>query len=129
MSNPRYNPQGFYHKERNLTHVVGRWTITGGVGAVDVVTGNGFAVTRTGAGDYLVTFTDAFSAILVAQAHIAAVSGVAVDMYGQIGAFTPGATGAATLQVRAETGAADTDPAALDSVIFSATLYGEPLDA
>lgn len=128
MSNPRYNPQGFYHKERNLTHVVGRWSVTGGAGAVDVVTGHGFGVTRTGAGDYLVTFTDAFSELLCGQAAVAAISGAAVDMYGQLGAFTPGAAGAATLQIRTETGAADTDPAATDSVHFSVTLYGEPLD-
>lgn len=128
MSNPRTNPHKFWHKERNLTKVCGRWNITGGVGAVDVVTGNGFTVARTGAGDYLITFTQAFSHLLVAQAHVAAISGVAVDMYGQIGAFTPGAIGAATLQVRTETGAADTDPAATDSVIFEATMYGEPLD-
>jgi hypothetical protein len=131
MSNPRYNPQGFYHKERNLTHVVGRWSITavGGAGSVAVVTGHGFTVTHAGVGDYLITFTDAFSELLVAQACVAAISGAAVDMYGQIGTFTPGGTGAATLQVRTETGAADTNPAANDSVIFSATLYGEPLDA
>ncbi|MHA2064276.1 MAG: hypothetical protein ACXABY_07845 [Candidatus Thorarchaeota archaeon] len=128
MSDPRNNPFKFWHLERNLTKVSGRWSIVGGVGAVNVVTGNGFTVARTGAGDYLITFTDAFSELLVAQAHVAAISGAAVDMYGQIGAFTPGAAGAATLQVRTETGAADTDPAATDSVIFEATLYGETLD-
>lgn len=128
MSTPRNNPQGFYHKERNLTTVVGRWSVVGGAGAVNVVTGHGFTVARSGAGDYLITFTDAFSELLCAQAHVAAISGAAVDMYGQIGAFTPGAAGACTLQVRTETGAADTDPAATDSVIFSATMYGEPLD-
>jgi len=95
---------------------------------VDVVTGHGFTVGHTGAGDYLITFTDAFSELLVAQAHFAAISGAAVDMYAQIGAFTPGAAGAATLQIRTETGAADTNPAATDSVIFQATMYGEPLD-
>jgi hypothetical protein len=128
MSDPRTNPHTFWHKERNITKVSGRWSIVGGVGAVNVVTGHGFGVARTGAGDYLITFTDAFSEFLCGNVHVAAISGAAVDMYGQLGAFTPGAAGAATLQVRTETGAADTDPAATDSVIFEATLYGEPLD-
>lgn len=129
MSDPRNNPHGFYHKERNITKVTGRWSITGGVGAVDVVTGHGFTVARSGAGDYLVTFTDAFSELICAHAQVAAISGAAVDMYGQLGAFTPGAAGACTLQIRTKTGAVSTDPAATDSVHFEATLYGEPLDA
>lgn len=127
MSVPRYYPQGFYHSERNLTKVCGNWTV-GAVGAVNVVTGHGFTVARTGAGDYLVTFTAAFAYLLQAQACVEVNSGAAVDMYAQIGAFTPGAAGAATLQIRTETGAADTDPAATDAVHFEATLYGETLE-
>lgn len=128
MSTPRENPHGFYHEERNLTKIVGRWNITGGAGAVDVVTGQGFAITRTGIGDYLVTFTDAFSELLCAHTSMATISGAAVDMYSQLGVWTPGAAGIATLQIRTKTIAAVTNPAATDSVHFEATMYGEPLD-
>ena len=127
MSIPRYNPQSFWHKERNLTKVMGRWVV-GAAGAVGAITGHGFGVTLTGAGDYLITFTDAFTELHSCQCNIMAISGAAVDMYAQIGAFTPGAAGAATLQIRCKTGAVDTNPAATDSVTFEATLYGEPLD-
>ena len=128
MSIPRTNPQGFWHNERNLTRLMGNWVV-GAVGAVGVVTGNGFAVTRTGAGDYLLTFTDAFAYFLCGTVNVSCISGAAVDIYGQFGAFTPGGTGAATLQIRTETGAADTDPTATDSVVFECVLYGETLDA
>ena len=128
MSFPRNNPREFWHKELNPVIISGRWNITGGVGAVDVVVGQGFAITRDGAGDYLVTFTDAFSHLLCVKCGCSAISGVAVDMYAQPGAFTAGGTGACTLQIRTKTGAVSTDPAATDGVTFEAVLYGEALD-
>ncbi len=127
MSTPRTYPQGFYHEERNLTKIVGNFTVTA-VPAIGVVTGNGFAVGRTGAGDYLVTFTDAFSYLLCGHVVTSNPSGAAVDMFAQIGAFTPGGAGAATVQIRTKTGAVNTEVPADDSVHFEFTLYGETLD-
>lgn len=128
MSDPRTNHHKFWHKERNLTKVVGRFAIAGAGGLVGVVTGHGFAITRTGQGDYLVTFTDAFSNLVNCQVGMIIISGAAVDMYAQLGVWTPGAAGAATLQIRTKTIAAVQNPADTDSVTFEATLYGEPLD-
>lgn len=128
MSTPRTYPAGFYHEEFNLTKVVGTWDIVGGAGAVNTVIGHGFAVARTAAGTYTITFTDAFSYLLSAHASMQTISGAGVDQYCQLGAFTPGAAGAATLVIRTKTIAANVDPAATDSVHFEATMYGETLD-
>ena len=127
MTNPRNHPKGIWHKEQNLTKISGRFAVTGAP-AIGVVTGHGFAITRTGAGDYLVTFTDGFTHLLQGQVGVAAISGAAVDMYGQLGVFTPGAAGACTLQIRTKTGAVTTEVAATDSVHFEVTLYGEDLE-
>jgi hypothetical protein len=128
MSNPRNNPSKFWHPNRNLTYISGNWTVVGGVGAVDVVTGNGFAVARTALGVYTITFTDAFSDLITAHANVACITAANLDLVAQLGPFTPGAAGAATLIVRAKAIGANTEVAATDSVHFDALLYGEPLD-
>jgi len=131
MTNPRNNPKGFWHKEQNLTKISGRWDITGVAGVVDNVVGHGFTVARdaANAGNYIITFTDGFACLLQAQANVIADSGGgAIDLYAQLGAFTPGASGACTLVVRTKAIGVSTDPTATDGVCFEATLYGEDLE-
>ncbi len=126
---PRNNPVGFWHYERatGLVKVVGRFTVDA-VPDIDVVQGHGFGVTRTGAGDYLVTFADGFVRLVGGQVTTEVTSGAAVDLSGQIGAFTPGAAGACTLQLLTKAAAVNTEVPANDAVHFEATLYAESLE-
>ena len=128
MSIPRLNPQGFWHPNRNLTYVSGNWTVVGGVGAVNVVTGNGFTAARTALGVYTITFTDAFSDFISGHANVACITAANLYLVAQFGAFTPGGAGAATLVIRCKAAGAQAEVAATDSVHFEALLYGETLD-
>ncbi len=126
MSIPQNSPMGFYHRERGDTTVVcGRW-IVDNAGAQVVSGGVGFTANRTGAGDYLITFADAFSFMLSASA-ICQVTANTVDLYAQIGAFTPGAAGAATLQIRTKAIGVNTEVVGAE-VCFEAILYGQSLE-
>ena len=108
--------------------VFGRWTDTG-AGAIDNVTGTGFTVAYTGVGIYTVTFTQGFTAMEAAHGcTLNQATGTPVDQIVEIGAFTAGAAGAATLVILNFTGAAAADPAAGDYVCFEAILKSEWLD-
>jgi hypothetical protein len=124
---PRHNPIGMWMYERGMATLVGRFTVDA-VPDIDVVQGQGFAVTRTGAGDYLITFTDGFVRLLGAQVSTEVTSGAAVDLSPQVGAFTAGAAGACTLQVLTKAAAVNTEIPADDAFHFMVTLYGEALE-
>lgn len=126
MSYPRGNLEGFYHRLRTPLKYMGRFTVDA-VPAVVNVQGHGFTVARTAAGRYTVTFTHAVAQLYSARvtAHAAAAN---VDAYGQAGAFTPGAAGAATLVLRNMTGAVETELVVDDYLHFEVVVYGEALD-
>lgn len=106
---------------------MGRFTLDGVPAAVDVH-GRGFTVARTAAGRYTVTFADAVATLYNARCNVQVAIG-STDMEGQLGAFTPGGTGTATLILRTMVAAVETDVAVGDYVMFEATVYGEALDA
>lgn len=96
MSTPKYNNFGCYHYEHGPVLVCGRFTVDG-TPAPDDVTGHGFTASRTGVGDYLITFDDGFSHMLggAVSANSSAITGVMA----KFGTFTPGVAGACTLQI------------------------------
>ncbi len=124
---PRHNPIGMYVYDAGLVELVGRFTVDA-VPDIDVVQGTGFAVTRTGAGDYLITMTDGFVRLVGAQVSAEVTSGAGVDLSPQIGAFTAGAGGACTLQVLTKAAAVNTEIPADDAFHFMITLYAEGLE-
>ncbi len=126
MSTPRGNPLGFAHRLPNPVRVMGSFTLDA-VPAVDDVQGSGFTVARTAAGRYTVTFNDAAAVMYCGRCSYQEAAGAgAVDMFGQLGAFTAGA--APTLVLRTMTAAVETDVPVGDRVYFEAVLYGENLD-
>ena len=127
MTLPKGDLRGYSHRLQNPIKIWGRFTLDA-VPATDDVQGRGFTVARTAAGRYTVTFVDA-AAVMYAGACTVQVAAGNVDMEGQLGAFTPGGTGAATLVLRSMTGNTETDVAVADYVNFEATLYGEAIDA
>ncbi len=104
----------------------GKWTETG-AGAIQDPQGVGFTVAYTGAGIFTVTFAQAFGFLEGAHAYLQAAV-TATDITGEIGAFTPGAAGAATLVVLSFASGAAADPATGDYVCFEAILRSEWLD-
>lgn len=127
MSTPQLSPLGFKHLENgNTTKICGRFQIVAGP-VMGPFVGAGFTPTRTGVGDYLITFGNAFSYLLSGSA-ICQVAGAATDLVAQLGAFTPGGTGAATLQIRTKAIGVNTEVTNNDWVHFEATLYGECLE-
>lgn len=95
MSTPKYNNFGVYHYEHGPVVVCGRFTCAGA--AMGAYFGHGFVPTRTGVGDYLLTFTDGFSHFLggAISANDSAITGVQA----KFGTFTAGVAGACTLQI------------------------------
>lgn len=116
---------GFWHyNQGEEMKVCGRFQITA-VPAMGPFVGQGFTPTRAGVGDYLLTFTGAAARMTSAKATCQCAA--ATDLDAQIGAFTAGAAGAATLQIRTKAAGANTEVTALDWVHFEVTLYGECL--
>ncbi len=126
MTIPTNKPVGFFHRERDLVKICGRFEVTS-PNITDQV-GEGFTATHVGAGDYLLTFTGAASAFTSGVATLEKAI-PAADLYAQIGAFVAGDAGAATLQIRTKLAGANTTVVAGDWVHFEVTLYGECLSA
>jgi len=106
---------------------MGRFTLDAVPAAVDVH-GRGFTVARTAAGRYTVTFADAVSDLITANATLMVAVG-STDMEAQLGAFAAGGTGTSTLIIRSMVAGVETDVAAGDYVMFDAVVYSEVLDA
>lgn len=119
---------GFWHRgDGEEIKICGRFALGAGP-VMGAFVGQGFTPTRTGVGDYLLTFTGAAAQLKSVKA-IAKINAVNVDMHVHTGVFTPGAAGAATLQLLTMTGAVVTElpVGANDQVHFEVTLYGECL--
>ncbi len=127
MSTPTNKPIGFFHRERDVVKICGRFQIVAGP-VMGPYVGAGYVPTRTGAGDYLLTFTGAASSFISGAANCECAI-AATDLYAQFGAFTPGGAAAATLQIQTKAIAADTEVTVDDWVHFEVTLYGECLAA
>ncbi len=126
MTIPTNKPVGFFHRERgDLIKICGRFQIVTGP-VMGPYIGQGFVPTQTGAGDYLLTFTGAASALISGVTTIQKAT-PAADLYSQIGAFTAGGAAAATLQIRTKAAGANTTLQDDDWVHFEVTLYGELL--
>ena len=123
---PDTRPRGYYHHGSTPTLVTGLVEI-GAVGAVGTIHGEGIAgVVRNGAGDYTVTFTDAFTSFYSGGASSGETSGTGTtQQVCAFGPFTAGAAGAATLQIFTNDGAGAADPANGSYLSFYAILYGE----
>jgi len=108
---------------------MGRFTVDAApaVNCVDLH-GRGYTAAVTAAGRYTITFTDAVSDLITANATVMVALGN-TDMEAQLGAFTAGGTGTATLVLRAMTAAVETDIAVGDYMMFEAVVYSEALDA
>ena len=129
MSTPRLDQKGFVHRDGTLEKIVGSFEVDAAPAtALTNLRGNGYTGAVTAAGRYTLTLTDAASRLVSGSATCEITSG-AVDMYAQLGTFTPGATGAATVVIRCMTGAAETDLPVGDRVHFELTVYGNPIDA
>lgn len=127
MSLPRGNLEGFYHRERTPVKIIGKFTVDAAPAATcEDIHGRGFTCAVTAAGRYTVTFDDQYQSMINARCDAQTV-GAAVDLFGQVGAFTAGA--APTLVLRAMTGAVETDILVGDYLHFECTLYAEALDA
>lgn len=126
MSYPRGNLEGFYHRERNPVRIMGRFTVDG-VPVTDDQQGRGYTVARTAAGRYTVTFVDACPVLITANATTMVATGN-TDTVAQLGAFTPGLVGAATLVLRNMIAAVETELAVGDYMTFDAVIYSETLD-
>ena len=123
MSTPKYNNFGIYHYEHGPVVICGTITINGG--AIVGVAGHGFTAAYTGAGDYLVTFTDGFD-------HLLACTTAHHGLDVKVGTFTAGVAGACTLQLLcsedtavAATWVGGIDPVNDESVSFIAILSTE----
>jgi len=127
MTLPKGDLRGYSHRLNNPIKIWGRFTLDA-VPVTDDPQGRGYTVARTAAGRYTVTFDDAAAVLYHASCTVQVALGN-VDMHGQVGTFTPGGTGAATLILRSMTGNTETDVAVADYVNFEATLYSEALDA
>lgn len=126
MSYPRGNLEGFYHREQTPVKIMGRFTVDA-VPVTDLAVGRGYTVARTALGRYTVTFTDAYSQLITANATVMVAAGN-TDVEAQLGAFTPGGAGTATLLMRCMVANAEVELTVGDYLMFEATLYGETLD-
>lgn len=118
------DPREFYHHVTDAVMLCGGVDIGAG-GAVDAHHGHGFTMTRTGAGDFLLTFDDAFNGFLGGHVNAGNAAGAGGDLAANFGAFTAGAAGAATLQVCTQVAAVSTDPANGGRINFRVYLYSE----
>lgn len=75
-------------RKRNQSVIKGSWQANG-ASEVSLIQGTGFAVTRSGTGEYTITFDNAFPEMV--SANCTAQNGGAVSRTGQIGTFTPSA--------------------------------------
>lgn len=125
MTTAQNNPVGFWHRERNLVKICGRFQVDA-TPDISAWVGEGFEVSRTGVGDYLVEFTDAFSDLITVKANCQCAI-AATDLYAQPAVFTAGGAGAASLQILTHAAGANTEVTADDWVHFEATLYSEGL--
>ena len=124
---PDTHPLGYYHHESDPTLVCGRVAI-GAAGAPGAITGAGVAtvVGGGGTGIYTLTFTEAFNQLVGARISCGNLSATAAaDLSCNLGAFTAGAAGAATLVIYTNTGAVATDPNNGGSINYALTLAGE----
>ena len=129
MTYPRGNLEGFYHRERTPVRIMGRFTVDAAPATVlDDVHGRGWTGAVSAAGRYTITFDDAVSDLITANASVMAAAG-SQDSEAQLGTFTPGGTGAATLVLRCMTGNAETDLLVGDYMCFDCVVYSEALDA
>ena len=129
MSLPRGNLEGFYHREGTPVRIMGRFTLDATPLVADIH-GRGFTVVYAAGtpGVYTITFADAVAGLITANASLMVAAGN-TDMEAQLGTFTPGGTGTATLVIRSVVAAVETDVAADDYVMFEAVVYSECLDA
>jgi len=125
---PDFREIGYYHYVTDAVMVCGGVDI-GAVGAVGVHHGEGFTMTRAGAGDYLITFTEAFNGFGSGVVNAGNATGVGGDLTANFGAFTPGAAGACTLTLGTQAAAVATDPAAGGRINFCVYLDGEATGA
>lgn len=128
---PDTNPLGFYHHESDPTLVCGRVAI-GAAGAPGAITGAGVdsVVGGGGTGIYTITFTEAFNQMIGAQVSCGNLSATAAaDLSCNLGAFTAGGAGAATLLVYTQAAAVATDPNNGGSINWAVTLAGESAGA
>ena len=130
MTYPRGNLEGFYHRERTPVRIMGRFTVDAApaVNCVDLH-GRGYTAAVTAVGRYTITFTDAVYSLITANATAMVVSAGSTDTEAQLGAFTPGGTGAATLVIRNMTAGAETDLLVDDYMCFEVVYYSEAMDA
>lgn len=119
---------GYWHHVTDAVKLVGSVDI-GAVGAVGVHHGAGFTMTRTGAGDFLLTFADAFNGFLGGHVNAGHGAGVGGDLSANFGTFTAGAAGAATLEVGTQVAAVATDPTAGARIYFVCYLNSEATGA
>jgi hypothetical protein len=114
----------------DVTKVAGNFTITGGAGAVNVITCAGLDATapvvRTAQGIYTLTFQDGFAGIVSGTCNCGGAG--AVDIIAQFGAFTAGAAGATTLVIRTKTAGAQADPPTGSIITFDLNLYSNSTD-
>lgn len=116
----RNYPNGFNSNLHRPVFLCVKWTIAGGAGGVNVITGDflnpaAAAVVRNGAGDYTITLADNYTNIY----QVSAIVNSAVaneDLYCQVAAYNAAAAGGATVQILCKTGAVNTDPGNGDEI-------------
>lgn len=129
MSTPRLDQKGFFTRDGHLEKVYGSFE-DDGAGNIIAVVGKGFTATTTGAGTglYDVVFDDDTRRLVNASATLEQIA-AAVDMIPQLGAFTAGVGGVASVRIRTKTAGANAGMAATDRLHFEFTIYGNALDA
>ncbi len=123
-ASPDYRNEGYYHHVTSAVMIAGGVDI-GAVGAVGLHHGEGFALTRTGAGVFLLTFTDAFNNFLSGKLNVGNGSAAGADIAGNFGPFTAGVAGAATVNIFTNAVAVATDPTDGGRINFTCLLGGE----
>jgi len=118
---PETHQLGYFHEVPDVAKVLGNWTITGAIGAVNVQNINGATVAQTAQGLYTLTFTDSFAGIVSGTCNVGGAG--AVDIIAQFGAYTPGAAGACTLVIRTKTGAGQAHPPTGSIITFDLNMY------
>lgn len=128
MSTPRLDQKGFVNHNETTEKIIGSFEVDAAP-AVNCINlrGNGFTAAVTAAGRYTVTLTNAATRCINGYAVCEIISGAAVDLIGQLGAFTGGA--APTQVIRCMAAAVETDLPVTDRVHFELTVYGNPIDA
>lgn len=128
MSTPRLDQKGFINHDGTTEKIVGSFEVDAAP-AVNIINilGKGFTVAVTAAGRYTITLTNAAYRLVSGTVMVDTVGAAAIDLYSQLGTFTPGA--APTAIVRTLNTGVETDILVNDRLYFELTVYGNPVDA